>query len=673
MKRAGVVTCVFLVWLTLGCPASYCDSGSAAGAMSSATATPNPQPSPGAAKGSPDKTAQTLPVMVVTATRIRQPLSEIGTSVSVVDSQQIQSQKIDQASEVLREVPGVQVTQSGSPGSVTDVSIRGATAAQTLIMIDGVEVNSGATGSFNLSDITTEGLSRVEVVRGAGGALYGSQAIGGVVNLLTERGSGPPKVTLSSEGGNRATQRQIVTLNGSQGALGYAGALSYYSTSGYRAVNDNSDNLSGALRLDYQPTADTAIRGFARYFRSNVSLANLTNFIPTIDPNAHQRDEFMLFKGEIDHRFGKRLRTNVSSYFVRDDLRINALPLPAYPFTETDRIPDEIRGTTWEADYSWTPHLRTLVGFDFKDRWARTLDEFGGFGATSVTTFHARRQEYAGYVEQEASLFDGLINATGGFRVDGNSDFGKEVSSSWAVSIPLAQYGITLRGSYSEGFRAPSFNELYYPFFGNPDLSPEISSEYDGGVTKTFGERFSITTTYFSRRVHNLIVAVPLPPPIFSQAGNAERVDVQGIEFVPTLELLPGLTLSGNFTWIDETHVAAARTIQPVRVPKKAAFGLLQYIRRGLYFPADQTTLSLDYLFVGDRDDIDPTTFSIRNNVAYHRFDLVASYQGGVRWHRVRNEELFARVQNLFDRNYSEVMGFKSPAVNFLAGIKLDF
>ncbi len=672
MKRAGVLVCVVMVWLTVGGRTSYCDSGSAT-AAGSATATPNPQPSPGTAKKGPDKTAQTLPVMVVTATRIRQPLSEIGTSVSVVDSQQIQSQKIRDVGDVLREVPGLQVTQSGSPGSVTDVSIRGSTAAQTLVMIDGVEVNTGATGSFNLSNITTDGLSRAEVVRGAGGALYGSQAIGGVVNLLTERGAGAPEMTLSSEGGNRATERQIMTLNGSHGAVGYAGALSYNSTSGYRMVNDSSDDLAGAARLDYQPTADTAVRGFARYFRSNVSLANLTNFIPAIDPNAHEREEFMLFKGEIDHRFGERLRTNVSSYFVRDDLRINAQPFPGDPFTEVDRIPDEIRGTTWEADYSWTRHLRTLVGFDFKDRWARVLDEFGGFGPPLATSYHARRQEYAGYVEQEASLLDGLINATGGFRVDGNSNFGKEVSASWAVSIPLARYGTTLRGSYSEGFRAPSFNELFFPFFGNPDLSPEISSEYDGGVTKTFGERVSITATYFSRRVHNLIVAVPLPPPIFSRAGNAERVDVQGIEFVPTLGLLPGLTLSGNFTWIDETHVAVSPTIKPVRVPKKAAFGLLQYIRRGLYLPADQSTLSLDYLFVGDRDDIDPASFSVRNNVAYHRFDLVASYQGGIRWQRVRNEELFARVQNLFDRNYSEVMGFKSPAVNFVAGIKLDF
>ena len=112
--------------------------------------------------------------------------------------------------------------------------------------------------------------------------------------------------------------------------------------------------------------------------------------------------------------------------------------------------------------------------------------------------FHARRQEYAGYVEQEARLFNGT-DATGGFRVDGNSEFGKEVSPSWTVAIPL-QYGLTLRGSYSEGFRAPSFNELFFPGFGNPKLNPELSSEYDGGITKTFGETVVHRDLFFTPR-----------------------------------------------------------------------------------------------------------------------------------------------------------------------------
>ncbi|MGH7634209.1 MAG: TonB-dependent receptor, partial [Gemmatimonadaceae bacterium] len=169
-------------------------------------------------------------VFVVTATRMEQPLDTVGTTVSVVESHQIQEQQIHAAGEVLRQVPGVVVEQSGSAGTQTDVSIRGSTAAQTLILMDGVNVDSGATGGFDMAGVTSDDLDRIEVVRGAGGALYGSSAIGGVVNLITREGSGPLKLSYDGEGGNRATQRQSLVFDGAEGRLAYSGALSYFST-----------------------------------------------------------------------------------------------------------------------------------------------------------------------------------------------------------------------------------------------------------------------------------------------------------------------------------------------------------------------------------------------------------------------------------------------------------
>src|ERR1039458_3257009 len=123
--------------------------------------------------------AQKLTPVVVTATRIEQPIADIGRTITLVDTPQIQEQKIDRVEDMLRQVPGVQITQSGSPGAVTDVSIRGATSAQTLILVDGVEVNAGATGGFDMSNLTTDNLNRGDILRGAGGSLYGSQGIGG--------------------------------------------------------------------------------------------------------------------------------------------------------------------------------------------------------------------------------------------------------------------------------------------------------------------------------------------------------------------------------------------------------------------------------------------------------------------------------------------------------------
>jgi vitamin B12 transporter len=615
-------------------------------------------------------------VFVVTATRMEQPLDTVGATVSVVGSHQIAEQQIHSSGDVLRQVPGVEVNQSGSAGAQTDVSIRGSSAAQTLILMDGVDVNSGATGGFDLADVTSDDLDRVEVVRGAGGALYGSSAIGGVINLITREGSGPLKLSYDGAGGNRATQRQALVFDGAQGRLAYSGALSYFSTTAFRPRNASFDNLSGVARLDYHLMPDTKFTGFARYIRSNVSLASFSNFLTPVDPNAHQRNEFMLYNGVVTHQFSDRLEGRMSTFFVRNDLRINDAPFPANPNFERDRVPDETRGANLELHSRWGEGFRSLAGFDFKDRWVRSAHLFDATmpPAQFFTTFHARRQEYAGYLEQEGRLFDDLMLVTGGVRVDGNSDFGIEVSPSWTVAIPLERWGVTLRGSYSEGFRAPSFNELFFPDFGNPNLNPEISSEYDGGITKTFGERASFTATYFSRRVHSLIVAEPCTAfPGCVEAANAGRVDTQGVELVPTLQLTRDLASSGNLTVIDETHVSSSPEIRPLRVPKYSAFALLTYAHKALWHADDAVAANLAYYFVGDRDDINQLTATIQNHAAYNRFDLTMTYDAGIPWRLIRDEQLYVRVQNMLDRHYAEVFGFPSPPVNFVAGVKVDF
>ncbi len=686
MKRA----CVFFIslfasvllaistiaWAQQTSPSPTPVSTATAGTSSGAGQTSQPkQPAAAASPATPGR----LPVLVVTATRLEQPITEIGTSVSVIEAPEMQAQKLVTVGDALREIPGVEITQEGSPGSLTGVQIRGGTSEQTLILVDGVEVNDASDGEFDMANLTVDNVNRVEVLRGNGGALYGSHAVGGVVNIISDEGGGPPKFSLMSEGGNRATERQVVTASGSEGSLNYSGALSYFSTTGFRPINDSSDNLAGNIRLDEHLSDDTVLRFFARYSRSNVSLVNysIADGIP-LDPNAHERNEFMLFKGALEHRFGENLLVRWNAAYVRSEIRDNAYPFPANPATESDGIADENRSTTLDAAYNWGSGFRSLLGFDFKDRWAHSGDNsnYPQYDYQAITVFRHRRQEYAGYAQQEGSFFNGRLLATAGFRVDGNSDFGKEVSPAWSVAIPIDEINTTLRGSYSEGFRAPSFDDLYYPGYGNPNLGPELSSEYDGGFTHRFGELASFTATYFSRRVHNLIVPVPCAYsatcPDGDLAGNVGRADAQGVELEPGLGPWRGFQLSGNFTFIDETHRSSGPTVRPLRVPKKSAAGILQYEHSGMFRYGDKVRANLVYTFVGDRDDVDQTG-AIRTHVAYHLFNAVLSYSTGIAWREIQDEEFYVRVQNLFDRNYAQILGFKSPPINFVAGVKFDF
>jgi vitamin B12 transporter len=632
------------------------------------------------ATSTPSVTAQQaptrLPDVSITATRITQPVGQIGTTVTVINSQQIQDQKIQMTSDALRQVPGVEVTQTGGPGTQTDVTIRGSTSDQVLTMLDGVEVNNGTSGAYDFANLTTQSISRLEVVRGGGGSLYGSSAIGGVINQITQEGSGPPKFSLLSDGGNWQTTRQIATASGSEGKLSYAGSTSYYQTGGFQSFNGDSDNLSLVGRLDYHLTDDTTMRFFARYTFANVGLPEFSNEDKgnPLDPSAHQRTEFMLYKGEIDSHLTDKLLVRWFGSFVRDEIRINKVPTPGLPNGENDDIPDEIWGTNVEAVYTWAKGFDTLVGYDFKYRWARSGDDSFSPGpppSTTITVFTASREEYAGYVQQQARFLDDHVLLTGGFRVDGNSQFGKEVSPSWSAAVPFPEYGITLRGSYSEGFNAPTFDDLYFPGFGNPNLQAETSSEWDGGIEKRFGEFASITTTYFSRRVHDLIVTVPCPTCTFGfEPANVGRADVQGVEVVPAVYPFKGFSLSGNFTALDSTHVPLIANLQPVRIPKHAAAAVAQYKGHNIFRRGDEFTSALFYQFVGDREDLDTQTpFTEHNHSNYQVFNLTLSYKlGEAMVPYLRSTEAFVRIQNLFDRNYSQAFGFPAPPINFEAG-----
>ena len=228
-------------------------------------------------------------------------------------------------------------------------------------------------------------------------------------------------------------------------------------------------------------------------------MPEFSNFNPGApkDPNANQRDEFMLFKGEIDSHPTEKLLLRAFGSFVRDEAQTNQNRSPGINEFSYSDVPNEIRGANGEAVYTWAAGFPTLIGFDFKDLWAREQGTTIFYSPpppfVSSSIFSPTQQQYAGYVQQQASFFHGHVLGTGGFRVDGNSQFGKEVSPSWAVALPFKKYGLILRANYAEGFEAPTFNELYFPGFGNPNLPATTSSEYDGSIEKHFGELASVT------------------------------------------------------------------------------------------------------------------------------------------------------------------------------------
>jgi vitamin B12 transporter len=609
-----------------------------------------------------------LSPVVVTATRTETPLQETTSAVTMVGEQEIQHSQAETVAEILRTVPGVDIVQSGSRGTTTTVFIRGAESDQTLLLLDGVEVNSVTLGAADLSNLTTENIDRIEIVRGGGGTLYGSQAIGGVINILSKKGEGAPTASLSSEGGNGATHREVLSFSGAQGIVGFSGAVANIDTNGFRAFNDGYRNFSTNTRIDVDLLPQGVLRGFFRYGDAKVGLFNNKNFLSVPDLNARQLENFVLAKGEWEHTIGDAFNYRVAGAYVRDNQRFFDEPDRFDPFgSGISRIPVELKTAEAQGNYSWRDLSITTAGFEFKDRSADVQSNFGGFR----TAYKKNRHNFAYYLQERLRLLNERLFVIAGFRVDDNEDFGTHVTPSWSIAYLIPRTGTKLKGGYAEGFRAPNFNELFYPNFGNPNLGPERSSEWDVGIEQNVGDpRFALEVNYFNRRVKGLIEGVLVDPANFIfQAQNLGRVEVQGVEVIPMVRVSPSLTASGYFTFLDfdtkDGHL--------LRRPTRHGAMQLNY-QTPLWRRWDGLlNLNLSIKVVGDRDDIDPRLGVTRSNPMFARTDIAVSYAFPVQNAFGSYLTIYGKVENLFDRHYQEVLGFRSPPLNYLAGIRMTF
>jgi vitamin B12 transporter len=616
----------------------------------------------------PQQPVTQLSPVVVTATRTETSVAETAASITVITAEEIEQQQSETVTEVLRSIPGLDLAQNGSRGTTTSVFTRGAESDQTLVLIDGVEVNSVTLGAFDFSNLTTENIDRIEVLRGGGGTLYGSQAVGGVINIITKKGEGTPTISVSAEGGNGATHREVLSFSGSQGIVGFSGAVASIDTDGFRSFNDGYRNFSTNLRLDVTPIPAGAFRGFFRYTDAKTGLFNNKNYLGVPDLNARQLSNFLLLKGEWEHTLGETFNYRVAGSYVRDNQRFFDEPDRFDEFgSGISRIPVEILTGEMQANYSWRDLSVLTFGFEFEEKSALVESNFGGFR----TRYDKSRNNFAYYFQEQLRLLDERLFLVGGVRVDDNEDFGTHVTPAGSIAYLIPWLGTKLKGGVANGFRAPNFNELFYPDFGNPDLEAELSSEWNIGFEQGVWDHFfSLEAVYFDRRVKGLIEGVVIDPDNFIfQAQNKGRVDIQGVEVIPVLRPLPDLTLSGSFLFLD--FVTSDGKL--LRRPSERGTLHANYLRRNLWWEDDRLNLHLGLRVVGDRDDIDPLSGAARTNAMFATTNVAISYSFPSSLSPLSQVMVYGKIENLFDRNYQEVLGFRSPPLNYLVGAKVTF
>lgn len=610
-----------------------------------------------------------LEPVIVTATRIEEPLAEVSSAVTVIPSEEIKERGITLLHEAIQNVPGIHTTVQGTKGSFPSLFTRGAESDHTLIMIDGVPINRDGGAFFD--HVTLENVDRIEIVRGPGSAVYGSSALAGTVNLITKRGAGAPSASVSVAGGTYRTLNERFGFSAGDEKLHFRFTFFRYDQFGGRFENSDYHNMSLSGTFGLNVSRSTEIRTTVDWQKHDVGVFSNTpgpRFGPT-DPDARAERDNLTLGTELIHHFTEiweaRLRL---SRFDADRLnRDESDPGDPSTFTGASQFERDLVELQNNFQLAQGRHYRDtlIVGGEFQKE---NLVEFDNFAPGALSIDQSRKNR-ALYLADELALFRRLFLNIGA-RWDDNEAFGADLNWKGAASYLHRPWGAKLRASAGTGIKAPTLFENFDSQFGNRDLRPEESFSWEIGVDQGWtDDRVHIGLTYFDMKMEDLVQFKTLTlDPFTATFVNAGEAESRGVEVEAAISPFELLRIRSSYTLLD-TEVTASND------PDNPSFQVgSPLLRRPRHSGRVQVGLGqkerwevlTDLIYVGKRDDFSfaPGRPPREVNPDYTRVDLAGHYRpaGGARF--------FARIENLFNREYDEVLGFPSPGLNIFAGLE---
>ncbi|MFQ5686319.1 MAG: TonB-dependent receptor plug domain-containing protein, partial [Candidatus Scalindua sp.] len=589
--------------------------------------------------------------IIVTATRTETPVSHLPDSVTIISSEQIAQQKATTVFEALRSVPGLNIRKSGGIGRLTNVTIRGSSTAQVLVMIDGIQVNSPTTGSFDFANLTTDNLERIEVVRGAQSTLYGSDAMGGVINIVTKKGIGRPKFGIHSEFGSpQKTFNESISSSGSIKKFHYSIDMARIDSDG-RGADDDYEKANISSRLGYEINEEMDFETSMRY---NNSMVDIDDGPFRQDPNRYSRNKDLNMNVVFNHSLTDWWSHQLKFSFADTDLKSvdRANPGQPDPFgVSRFRLGTQIYTGNWLHTLKYKDIDTFVAGFEFEDQEADNR------------SFEKAIINRGWYFQNQLKLWDRFFFNTG-IRLDDNNTFGKAVNPKLSMAYHLKETDTKFKVNYGQGFRGPTLNDLFFPNFGDPTLDPEESESYDLGFEQYLLEdKIFFGVTYFHNRFSNLIQAVDTGGFVF-RAKNIGHVKSEGVEVEAVIKPFKGLTVRGTFT---KTNTRDANHKELIRQPSQQGSVNINY---GFL---DKFNINVDGTIVGSTREgpngggiKPPGRPTIRLNDGFYKLDAAFTYDYS------KHLQCYSRIENIFDKKFDEILGFRSPGARFFFGIKLS-
>jgi vitamin B12 transporter len=616
-------------------------------------------------------------------TNIGTQIDQTGSAITVVTGAQLKAQQVRHAADALRSLPGVAVSRTGGFAGVTQVRMRGAEGNHTLVVIDGIEANSANNGEFDFANLSVEDIERIEVIRGPQSGIYGSNAVGGVINIVTRGGRGPLTVSVKAEAGSFNTQDGALRISGGNDKAYFSGSLHQRKTSGFEiapngAENDGSQLSNVSLKAGAEIVRDVDLDLTLRSQRTRgkrdtegVELGKLQEQVdaPTTFTNADMllgaRLRWSMMGGGLIHE----LRASQASNVITDD----APDFKARNESETSKYAYKATASFATPGVSAIKHSVTGQIETRNDNF-RPLSDF----ADGIERERGQRS-FAG--EWTGAIYDRLF-LTAGARRDDNDTFQDFTTWRTSASLKLTEIGLRPHASLGTGVKVPTMYELFGSipafFTPNPNLTPEFSRGWDAGVELALWQRrVVLDVTYFKSELTDKIdgFATDTLTGNFTAVNLAGASRRDGIETEATWQVLPGVTLRGAHTWLDATSPTGLRE---VRRPQHAA-----RVDVAWQFDSGRGLLNLGAVYNGSQDDnvrrvtaincfppfgcfptLQPERFKLSD---YTVVSLAAAYK------LTPQVELFGRIENVLDTKYQEIYGFETAGIAAFAGLRLTF
>ena len=611
----------------------------------------------------------TLKEVVVTANRVDVPLQDVTSSSTVITSTDLEQKQAGTVLDAIQSVPGVDIAQTGQPGETASVYIRGTNPEHTLVLFDGIPLNDpiGAPGSYDYLDgLSLDDVKQIEVIRGPQSTLWGSNAIGGVINIIPQSGPSPLGGSVLVEGGSYGTSHEAASAHGGDNGGYFNVDVSHFNTSGFPAleaqyggtVNNGDDNNTASLGVGSNLTSNLQENVLVRYSQSNTSIdADNENFVLADDPDYFALQKQFMAASHTDWKLLDGSWEQILTASFADDNRLfNGVSNPYNTYFEQGNFDGQTAQINWQNNIRLAKEETVVVGIQGQQQWAISNDTNGysdvtGSAFTSVVP-ETTVQTASVFIESQTSIEDNFFFNLGG-RWDDHSQYGVHTTYQAGLAYVVPDLNTKLKANYGTGFLAPSLYQLYAPTYGNASLLPETSVGYDIEFEQPIGKDLTVGASYFDNDLTNLIQFVN----IYSNVGQARSY---GVESFVEFKGVKNLDIKGNYTYDNAQDLIA--NVPLLRRPQNKASGDVDY-------QLDAAGLGASLIYVGNSFDENFVTGSgnIVPLASYFLVNLRASYQ-------VNSQvKLFARVDNLFNQYYEEAFGYTTPGLSVYGGTKVSF